>query len=437
MKHFLLICNRPVEGSNADTIIDHINALKKMPDWIVWEVDMLGNLPKHLNLDRFDAIGIHYTLHLSDPSDYYLGKKSLERITSFRGLKCVWMHDEYRRVQRVTDTLKKIGVDVIFSLASGDVLQALYPKKDLPQTKLVTVLAGYVPLQENEDAFIPIKDREIDVGYRARRPPFWLGTLGQEKIEIASKFTQARETRDLKTNISVEEGDRLYGDDWKKFLQNTKTVLCVESGSSIIDFSGEIEESVEAFCKENKNCSFKDVFDKFLRNRDSVLKINPVSPRVFEAAVYKTTIIAFKGEYSGILVPWRNYIPLEKDLSNIDEVISCVNDTSFLDKISENAWEDLIGKEQFSYLSFSKECSSLLLEEFERRKKITCKAYTKREFQKDINRSFVYLFFKYFSKRSQRILALPWARKILFRTWDLLPTFFKVFLRPALKLIAR
>ncbi len=84
-KQFLLLCNRPAPNTNASTITESINAIKAMPGWIVREVSMLGSLPEGIDLNRFDALGIHYTLHLSEPENYFLNESAISRIATFRG----------------------------------------------------------------------------------------------------------------------------------------------------------------------------------------------------------------------------------------------------------------------------------------------------------------------------------------------------------------
>lgn len=210
MKHLLLLCNRPAKSTNAETITEHIEALIQLPNWKVWELSMIGDIPSTLDLGRFDAIGIHYTILLNDLSYRYLSRYSINILSQFQGLKCVWVQDEYRRVEKVAEILKIIGVDVIFSLASHPTIEALYPKNILPNTRLETVLAGYVSnrLLSSSKITPPISNRPIDVSYRARRPAYWLGELGQEKIIIGENFINHSLSKDLKLDISVEEYDR-------------------------------------------------------------------------------------------------------------------------------------------------------------------------------------------------------------------------------------
>jgi hypothetical protein len=438
MKHFLLLCNRPAKDTNADTISEHIDSLMQIPGWKTFELSMISDIPKTIDLSRFEAIGIHYTIHLSDPDYHYLSRCSINALSNFRGLKCVWMHDEYRRVRKVAETLKIIGVDVIFSLTSTPTLEVLYPKEILPRTTLKTIFAGYVPNKLFVQETTPISTRPIDVSYRTRRPPYWLGFLGQEKIEIGQNFMKHPLSKTLKLNISVEEYDRVYGKKWLNLLSKSKAVLCVESGSSVIDFSGSIETEVEKFCKNNKNATFNEISKSYLTGIDGKYLINTISPRVFEAAAMKTVIIAFVGKYSGVIEPWVHYIPLEKDFSNMFKVTESIRNLDLMEKIAERTKKDLVESQNYSYESFSTFCGQILSQEFQARKLLLRQNYyTETSFTKDLLLSPKYIAHKYGANFLQKILLGSVFRGYMFRIWFKSPPSLRKLIKPILKVLGR
>lgn len=439
IRTFLLLCNRPAFEANAETITNHLDALSQLEDFTVHELSMIGSIPKGLDLNRFDGIGIHYTLHLSDPQDHFLDKISMERIAHFKGLKCVWIHDEYRRVSSVGEKLQHMGIDIIFSLASSPIRELLYPKSLLPNARLETVYAGYIPQDWDKIPLIPIAQRPITVGYRARRPPYWLGKLGQEKINIGLDFKRRTQDLGLTSDISVEEEDRLYGTHWRHFLGQCQTVLCVESGSSIIDFTGEIEITLEKEVQENPYLSFEELWSKYLKEIDGKHIINPISPRVFEAAIMKTVMVAFEGDYSGLLKSWSHYIPLKKDFSNIKDVIKAIRDGGLLEEIAHKTYQDLVVKGDFSYATLIRQCSVVMKEEMQK-KDIFCmdkRGYTAHQFKRTILKSPSYLYRHYGAHFLQSWLLGTWLRTLLIRLWQLIPPVIKERLRPFLKIIGR
>lgn len=400
---------------------------------------MIGDIPDSLDINRFDAVGIHYTLHLSDPDHHFLSPASVKRLEKFQGLKCIWLHDEYRRNLQVVGILRQVGIDVIFSLARGETLQALYPKDLLPNVRLETVLAGYLDAGWLMRGPPPTSGRPVDVGYRARRPPFWLGALGQEKINIGEGFKGHPATQTLVKDISVDEQDRIYGEDWPEFLARCKAVLCVESGASIIDFTGEIEQCVESACKADRSLTFSEVSNRFLKGIDGKRLINPISPRVLEAAAMRCVMVAFPGEYSGMMQPWKHYIPLSKDFSNLAEVVDAIRNAALLERIAQQAWEDLACAPVHSYSSFAEFCSRVMDEECVAREHVLSADmhYTAAEFRSALSRSPTYLFRQYVAQPLQALVLGSPLRGWLFRLWYSLPPSIRTFLKPALKVIGR
>ena len=138
-----------------------------------------------------------------------------------------------------------------------------------------------------------------------------------------------------------------------------------ESGSSIIDFTGQTEYQLNFYQAFHPFANFDDVPDKFLKS-DGKLEIQVISPRCFEAAALGTVLVLYPGEYSGILKKEKHYISLEKDFSNINEVVERIKDEEGLQKMADFAREDLIRSGNYSYekfiCSFDKDLDQLISE---------------------------------------------------------------------------
>jgi hypothetical protein len=438
MRDLLLLCNRPAHGANAETIIDHLDALNRLPGFRVFELSMVGAIPDRLDLGRFDVIGIHYSLHLSDVRDHFLSRLALERIARFKGLKCVWLHDEYRNVNAVVGKLRLMEIDIVFSLANPPEIDVLYPKSQLPHTRLETVLAGYVPRRWKLEQPLSGVARPIDVGYRARRPPMWLGSLAQEKIDIGLGFIRATQGKDLNLDISVEEHDRLYGSAWPAFLKRCRTVLCVESGASIIDFTGDVEKNVEETLRRDRDTPFSTVHQLHLAGIDGRHVINPVSPRVFEAAAMRTVMICFEGKYSGLMTPWEHYIPLRKDFSNLDEVVQALQDDVTMQRIADNAYRDLVADPRFSYQWFAQHCAAIMAAEILTRHCVPAdRRYNRASFFLALSTSPKYLFRRYVAQHLQALILGTALRRHLIKIWYGMPRSLQSLIKPALKIIGR
>lgn len=129
----------------------------------------------------------------------------------------------------------------------------------------MTVLPGYV----DDEAVLNWKNknsehkfRKIDLGYRARKNPYWLGKLGFYKWYITEKFNQIK--TDLRFDLSNDPKAVITGEKWYKFLASCRCVLGVESGSSLLDPEGRIRLSVNNYEKiiqiQHSACASKLAF---------------------------------------------------------------------------------------------------------------------------------------------------------------------------------
>ena len=60
-------------------------------------------------------------------------------------------------------------------------------------------------------------------------------------------------------------------------------------------------------------------------------------------------MILFPGEYSGTVQPGVHDVPLEKDFSNVDEVVQRIRDTDALDAMIRRAYEEVVASGRYSY----------------------------------------------------------------------------------------
>jgi hypothetical protein len=175
-----------------------------------------------------------------------------------------------------------------------------------------------------------------------------VGSIAHEKVIIAEEFIKRAEQLNLSVDISVQEKDRVYGEEWTQCLSNCRATLATESGSSIWDRDGEVERAVDAALMKNPHATFEEIYQKILKPHDGKLMYTAISPRVFEAALLKTPLIMFPGWYNGILEPDIHYIKLEKDFSNIESVVQKLRDDEALATIADTAFRDLIASRKYS-----------------------------------------------------------------------------------------
>jgi hypothetical protein len=342
----LLLCDfRPHE---AATVIDHIEAIRTWSRYDVFVMPIFGDLPDELNLQAFDGLVIHYNLVMSFAT--YLSPLARWRIGQYRGVKAAFVQDEYRFVNATVGVMRTLGINVLLTCVPEDQVELVYPKAALPDLKrTVTVLTGYVRRPLLELPVVPYDERTIDVSYRGRRLPAWLGELGQEKAVIADRFRVDAAAYGLSIDISTQEEDRLYGQDWTDFVGRSRATLGVESGASIFDFDGSIEQAVREYLAAHPDAPFDELQRLILAPFEGRIRLNQISPRCFEAAALGTLMVLYPGDYSGILKPWRHYVPLEKDHSNMAEVAHAIHDRPTWERITMQARQEVALNPRYSF----------------------------------------------------------------------------------------
>lgn len=353
---------------NAQTLLDHARSFSRFSRHAVhsWEnvESMAGSLPWG-SLDAFDALVIHYSNYLLDNRHFDASRR--ERIRSYRGLKVLFLQDEYRRVEGMRSAIRDLGIDVLFTCVPKSEWAAVYPHDALPGVTLVETLTGYVPSAWLDRPARPIATRTVDVGYRARRVPYWLGSLGAEKWRLGEDFVRLAAGSGLRLDVCVEERGRLYGGAWRRFLESCRTVLGSESGASVFDFTGEVEAQVGAHLRRHPNASFEEVQSAYLAQHEGRIRLNQISPRCFEAAALRTGMVLLEGEYSGVLAPGRHYISLKKDFSNLGEVVETIRDTSAVQRMVDRCFEEVACSQAYSYPRFVAGFDDVVESEIERR----------------------------------------------------------------------
>jgi len=355
----LLLCDD--WPGHANTVLDHINALHQLSRHQVRTFNPTGMKNSlALDLNEFDVVVIHYSLVLSD--ERYVSTAFREKLKRFRGLKVQFIQDEYRWVDRATEASRDAGIHVLFTAAPEPAAGQLYDER-LPGVRRVPTLTGYVPANLQTLPVKALKDRKVDVGYRGRELPFWLGRLTQEKVWIGKGFLERAGEYGLRCDIAWREKDRIYGTRWIDFIGSARATLGTESGASIADFDGRVEDAVRAYFRLHPAATYDEVNESVLGEYEGNVVVNVISPRVFEAVSLGTALIMFPGEYSGIVVPGEHYISLEKDFSNMNQVAEQLRDDEYLDAMTSRARAHIVESGRWSYRAFAEEFDEVVSEE--------------------------------------------------------------------------
>jgi hypothetical protein len=348
----LVIYHHPV-GANAPTIREHAGAFAKYSQFPVWTVNTELGFPEVLTKLRFECIVLHYSLFGSSPFALDEGYWSYLRAADDSVL-VAFFQDEHQNCQERFRLIDELGVDCIYSLLEP----SEYSKVYLARTRCTRIrhtLTGYVDdglIDLAGRLTVPFEQRTVDIGYRARDLAFYCGRGGQEKSAIGNEVLSRLAGSGLALDIATNAQSRIYGDDWYRFVANCRAVLGVEAGVSIVDIDGEVARRCEALLRQEPHLDFEEVSRRVLAPFEDNVYYRTISPRIFEAAALRTCMILFEGRYNDLLQPMVHYIPLHKDFSNLDWAIGVLRDREQRERITANAYDDLIASGKISYRRF-------------------------------------------------------------------------------------
>ncbi len=335
---------------NAATIMDHVDAFRRYSRFPVWSLNTELGFPARLPAFHFETILLHYSLFGTVP--YRLNEQFIKYLEqSDSSYKVAFFQDEYHHCKQRFEFLDHHRVDCVYTLVEPQQYKDTY-QKYTQVSKLVNYIPGYVSetMIELAGRFSrPDAKRRIDVGYRGRQLPFYMGRGSQEKTDIAIRFKEKAGNLGLRLDIETGEQKRLYGKNWYRFLANCRAVLGVEAGVSVYDIEDTVRPEYDRLASLNPEISFEEVFEQILYPYEDNIYYRTISPRHFEAAAFRNCQVLYEGRYSGILKPMIHYIPLKKDWSNFDEVIRLLKDASVRRELTENAYQQLIATDRYTF----------------------------------------------------------------------------------------
>jgi hypothetical protein len=344
----------------TNTVYEHLLAFTKHSRHTFAYSHGEGWVPR-IRWDAFDAVIIHYSLRVAYNA---IPPRLMRQIAQFRGVKFLFVQDEYDFTERTRQTIETLKVDVVFTCVPPAHREKVYPASRFPNVRFAATYTGFVPEDVDRSENLPISQRAVFCGYRGRALPYWYGDLGQEKQVIAEAMKTHCLQQQIPCDIEWDDSHRIYGDHWLAFLRRCKATLGTESGSNLFDYDGSLRRGFSDYLLRHPNASYREARSAVLGSDFVETPVmNQVSPRIFESIICGTALILFEGEYSGVVKPNLHFIPLRKDFSNIDEVIQRLENDNELQAMADRAFEDVIGGGRYTFSSLVREFDSVLEDE--------------------------------------------------------------------------
>lgn len=353
----ILIFYKEDNVQDASNVQEHLDAFIKLSQFDIDAINTFSQPWVISDLEKYDFVIFHYTLF--SENYYSLSIPQRKQLKNYWGLKIAFFQDEMHHVQRRLSFIRDLSIEIIFTHLSKEDQSKVYGQLSCVK-KILFNLPGYIQETNINNNYIdiPHHQRLTDVCYRGRQLYFYLGRSAQEKTYIADEFTRRlKQTKyHLQTDIQTNETSRIYGEKWLDFIGRSRCVLGCESGIDLFDLQdNSLKESHHIF-SQYPGISFEEYLSLSPQREslESNIHYRCLGPRHFEAICLKTCQILFKGSYSAILIPYRHYIPLEKDFSNFDEVISLAIDKQQTQKIADQAYNEIVLQGNFKYTDFIK-----------------------------------------------------------------------------------
>lgn len=295
-----------------------------------------------------------------NPSRKQYAPLLLDAIACFKGIKILTLQDEHGNVEAQREWIRLSGASIVITMAQEPLLQSLYPTDEFGSVQFVSALPGYIPERLENIAARPFEQRSIDISYRGRYQGFGTGALGQDKHRIGELLRDGLADSGLNLDIDPLGVRRVTGSEWDSLLQGSKAALAVESGSSLIDWDGSLTQEIHRYHQLHPRATFEDINFEVLRGRDWQNCYTTASPRIFEYAANGCLLLLTEGEHSKIVEPWRHYVPIKRDGSNLDEVEASVRNPLLWAELTANAHKDLISSGQYSWRVYAKKIDEAL-----------------------------------------------------------------------------
>lgn len=352
--------------TDRNTVYEHLNSFRRYSNHLFHYVNVFESIPKSVFKFSYDIIIFHYTFLAGERflEDESLWQRKIKGSNNLKGFKIAFPQDEYDFTVRLCHFIDYANIDKVYTCYTDDSdIDKAYRNNISRDVVFSHTLTGF--LDKNtynriKHKIIPLNDRPIDIGYRARKLPAYFGHHGQLKYKLVNVFSKVLRDYDFVFDISStnknyvnENPDEVkLGSDWLEFLMSCKAFIGCEGGSSLLDFNGDIKKRVLEYERRYPNRPFESIRDSCFPDQDNNIKCYAISPRHFECAMTGTLQLLVEGEYNGVLIPNLHYIPIKRDFSNIHEVLSKLNNKKLVERIVKTAHDDICMSDKYTYESF-------------------------------------------------------------------------------------
>lgn len=347
------------DSCHVRTVKEHLKAFQRysthdvtlLPAANLWGITSLIEVSGEVDFSVFDVVVVHYSIRLS--KRHHLVENLAISLESFHGLKVLFIQDECKFVECARAWMDRLEFDLVYTCVPISQRELVYPSFRFPATDFLPTLNCYVPESVHMERFVtPHTQRNLTIAYRGPELPAIYRQLSHEQCTIGVEVKRLAEERRLPVDIACDAESRMGDDAWCKLLGSARATLGTESGANVFDFDGSLAERIERIRRKSRAATFDEIRNAVLKEHDGNVRTNQVSPKLFEAIRLRTALILFEGDYSGVVKPGVHYIPLRKDFSNFDDVVSQLMNDRLIKELTDKAYDDVVASGKYSYSRF-------------------------------------------------------------------------------------
>lgn len=324
--------------------------LSYMADWrdaflrspaLEMELCNINNLVQYgrclLKLRKYDLVVI---AHSAAGDDMSVLLKSARAFDRRRGKLVMFIGNEYDILDDKIAFMRTTEAEFVCSQLPIEAARYLYA--ECPGARILEM-----PHALNPEKYRPIPGvhRTTDVGFIG--DIYWPFVGDRERTDLIEWFERNGAARGLSVDIRKQ---RVSREEWNVFLNGCKAIIGAESGTYYLNDRGRLLDRARAYnLNENRAASFEEIFERFYARQPRGVSGKSISSRHFEPIGTRTCQILLEGDYNGLLKPNVHYIPVKKDLSDIDAVLERFRDDSLRARMVEETYEYALAHHTYAH----------------------------------------------------------------------------------------
>lgn len=311
---------------------DWREALREAPELDVKLCNIANLIEYARNRRAMATYPLVIILHSAAGDDMSLLLKTAGWFTDRRGTLVMFIGNEYDLMPEKRAFIRAADVDYVCTQLPIESARWLYA--DCVRACVLAMPHALNPKVYRPD---PMVKRTIDVGFIGTLYPPFIGDM--ERTHVIRFFEQFGAEYGLCCEIRTAPGARIPREVWARFLNACKTIVGGESGTYYLSRDRSLVDDAKRYMQRHPDASFGEVFNRFFKHAAGTFSGKAISSRHFEPIGTKTCQVLLKGHYNGILHADEHYIAVERDLSNMSEVIERLKDDSYRSALSERTYD--------------------------------------------------------------------------------------------------